>query len=69
MFELIVIVSSLPVSLLPSHPINSYPSFAVAVIVTSVSSAYVPPSEDTEPPSELETDRVYSTVSVPGSGI
>jgi len=56
------------VELFPSQPINLYPSLAVAVIVTSVPSSYVPPSEDTVPPSAAVTDKVYSTGSCSGSG-
>ena len=37
------------------HPINSYPSSGVAVIVTSVPSSYSPPSLDTLPPSPAVT--------------
>ena len=47
------------VELFPSQPVNLYPSFAVAVIVTSVPSSYVPPSVETEPPSSEETVKVY----------
>jgi hypothetical protein len=56
------------VELFPSQPVNLYPSFAVAVIVTSVPSSYVPPSVDTVPPSAADTVKVYSTGSGSGSG-
>ena len=49
---------------IPSQPSNLYPSFAVAVIVTSVPSSYVPPSVDTVPPYAADTFNEYST----GSG-
>jgi hypothetical protein len=50
---------------LPSHPTNSYPSLGAAVIVISVPSSYVPPSDDTVPPSPAETVKVYCV----GSGV
>ena len=53
---------------LPSQPVNLYPSLAEAVIVTSDPSSYVPPSEDTVPPSAADTVKVYSTGSGSGSG-
>ena len=51
----------------PSHPMNIYPSFAVAVIVISVPSSYVPPSVETVPPSTAVTVREY-WVGAGGSG-
>jgi len=45
-----------------------YPSFAVAVIVTSVPSSYVPPWVDTDPPSPAVTVRVNCETSGSGSG-
>ena len=52
----------------PSHPTNLYPSSAVAVIVTSVPSSYVPPWVETVPPSPAVTVIVYF-VGVVGSGV
>lgn len=46
------------VSSLPSHPINSYPSSALAVTETEVPSSNVPPAV-TLPPSPAVTSRVY----------
>ena len=46
------------VSSLPSHPINSYPSLAVAVTETEVPSSNVPPAL-TLPPSLAVTVKVY----------
>ena len=43
----------------PFHPLNSYPSFAEAVIVTEVPSSYVPPEVDTVPPKPAEAVKVY----------
>ena len=43
---------------LPSQPEKVYPSFAVAVIVTSVPSSYVPPLV-TFPPSPAVIVKVY----------
>ena len=43
----------------PFHPINSYPSFGVAVIVTMVPSSYVPPEVETDPPEPAVTVRLY----------
>ena len=42
----------------PFHPVNSYPSFGVAVILTDVPSSYVPPELDTLPPSAAVTANV-----------
>ena len=53
----------------PSQPVNLYPSFAVAVTVTSDPSSYVPPSVDTVPPSAADTVKVYCTGSGSGSGV
>ena len=53
------------VELFPSQPVNLYPSFALAVIVTSAPSLYVPPSVDTVPPSAADTVNIYSI----GSGV
>ena len=54
--EFSVIVKLSLVESLPSHPVNLYPSFAVAVMVTSVPSSKSPPSVETVPPLEEETD-------------
>ncbi len=43
----------------PLHPVNSYPSFAEAVIVIEVPSSYVPPEVDTVPPTPAEAAKVY----------
>ena len=47
----------------PFQPTNSYPSFAVAVMVTSDPSSKSPPSVETAPPTaDAETDRVYTGI-------
>ncbi|MDG2475950.1 MAG: hypothetical protein P8M27_03095 [Flavobacteriaceae bacterium] len=54
-----MIVSVLEIEVFPSdHSVNSYPSFGIAVIVTSVPSSYSPPSLDTLPPSPADTVNV-----------
>ena len=43
----------------PLHPVNSYPSFGVAVILIDVPLSYVPPEVETFPPSAAVTVKVY----------
>ena len=49
------------VELDPIQPPKTYPTLGVAIISISVPSSYVPPSEDTVPPSAAETVKVYFT--------
>ena len=65
---LIVRVIELVVSELPSHPVNSYPSLAVAVTVTVLPDSYSPAVLFTEPPSAAVTFNVYFTTGVGVSG-
>ena len=43
----------------PFHPVNSYPSLGVAVMLTDDPSSYVPPEVETDPPVPAETVKLY----------
>ena len=43
----------------PLHPVNSYPSLGVAVMLTEDPSSYVPPEVETDPPVPAETVKLY----------
>ena len=43
----------------PFQPVNSYPSFGVAIMLTEDPSSYVPPEVETDPPVPAETVKLY----------
>ena len=61
MLEFKVIFSGLAVEPF-DHPLKLYPALGVAVILTCVPLANVPPAVDTLPPSPADTERVYCLV-------